>query len=630
MKKLIAKPPARTGVAILLGQAGLLLTQPAFADISCPQPTSSSSPTTCTVGASDSGNLTVDYTGATGTGSNQGGYGGNYIVVNNGYLGPNPQQAPLFVRLKGGTGSPDGDDAGTFGGWGGLITITNAESVESNASPTESAQGAAPGIWDDSSAQFGIYGASVGGTGGTPPDNVFGGGNGGGGGNGSAVSITNNGQVVVQKLPYGGAGIYGASIGGTGGNQMSAASGDQVGGNGGNSDIVYITNNGSVTVSSSSAGRYAWGIGAESIGGAGGWDNGWGGTGGGGNPGGDTQVANFGKVQVDVETPGGASSNLLTGGVRGMYAASQGNAGFTSNDGSDKGGAGGGFGVVGAVNFGQISVSSQSVQAPTSLSSLSGGIVVVGQGGDGGGGPNTITDTSGEIGGAGGTSSGLVIAVLNDGSSLTTSGNYLPGVSVISQGGNGGPGNGSSNGANGGNGGAAQVAVNGSASVSTAGLQSHGVVARSYGGAGGGVNQSSGLVDFTGEDAGVGGAGGKVVVATGDAQEGVAGGTITTQGDYSIGILAQSMGGIGGATSGNFELFGNAGADAGNGGASGTVQIDSLSTITTYGTSSHGIVGQAIGGGGGTAGPSAGLIAVGGAGAARSRAARSTSPIAAT
>jgi len=614
MKKLTVKPPARTGVAILLGQAGLLLTQPAFADITCPQPTSSSSPTTCTVGATDSGNLTIDYTGATGAGSNAGGYGGNYIVVNNGYLGPNPQQAPLFMRLKGGTGSPDGDNTGTSGGWGGLIAITNNESVESNASPVESAQGTAPGIWDDAGAQFGIYGASVGGMGGTPPDTVIGGGNGGNGGNGSAVSITNNGQVVVQKLPYGGVGIYGASIGGTGGNQMSDPSGDQVGGSGGNSDVVSIANNGSVTVSSGSAGRYAWGIGAESIGGAGGHDNGRGGTGGGGNPGGVTQVANFGKVQVEADTPGGSTSNLMTGGVRGLYATSQGNAGFTSNDGSDNGGAGGGFGYVAAVNFGQISVTSHSVQPPTSLESLSGGIVVVGLGGDGGGGPNTVTNTTGEIGGTGGTSTALATAVLNDGSALVTSGDYLPGVNVVSQGGNGGIGYGTSNGGNGGNGGSAQVTVNGSASISTNGLQSHGVAVRSYGGAGGGLHQSSGAIDFKAENAGVGGAGGKVVVDTGDAQEGVAGGTIKTQGDYSIGILAQSMGGIGGATSGNFELFGNAGADAGNGGASGTVQVNSLSTITTIGASSHGIVAQAIGGGGGTAGPSSGIVAVGGGG----------------
>lgn len=593
---------------------GLILAQPAMADIPCPQPNSSTSSTTsCTVDSSQSGNLTVDYTGATGTGSNSGNYGGNYIVVNNGYLGSNPQQAALFVLLKGGAGSPDGDSGGTFGGWGGGMSITNNQSVSTYGMPTESAQGAAPGVWDDSSARFGIYGVSVGGTGGTPPDDI-GGGSGGSGGNGSTVSIVNNGDVTVQQLPYGGVGIYGASIGGAGGNQMSAAGGDQVGGNGGNSDVVNINNTGVVTVSDSGAGRYAWGIGAESIGGIGGAANGWGGTGGGGNPVGATIITNSGKVQVQVDVPGGSTANPLTGGVRGLYVTSQGNAGIASSDGSDNGGTGGGFGTITAVNNGQISVTSSSASAPTSISSLSGGIVAVGLGGNGGDGPETITNTSGERAGAGGTSSYVATVTLNDGSSIATSGNYLPGVSVISQGGNGGSGREDSNGANGGNGGTVQVGMSGTAAISTNGTQAHGVAARSYGGAGGGVLTSSGIVDFTPENAGVGGAGGTVNVNTGDAATSTAGGTITTQGDYSIGILGQSMGGIGGTTTGNFELFGDAGANAGSGGASGTVNINSRTAITTSGTSSHGIVAQAIGGGGGTAGPSSGIIAVGGAG----------------
>ncbi|PQZ70391.1 autotransporter [Achromobacter sp. MYb9] len=610
--------PARSALGLLSSMSmtaiGLILAQPAMADISCPSPSSSSSSTTtCTVASNQSGNLTVDYTGGTGTGTNNGGYGGNYIVVNSGYLGPNPLQAALLVRLKGGTGSPDGKDAGTFGGWGGAITITNYGSAETNVSPTETPQGTAPGVWDDYSAQFGIYGASVGGTGGTPPDN-FGGGSGGSGGNGSAVNISNSGQVQMQSLPYGGVGIYGASIGGAGGTQMSAVGSDQVGGNGGNSDIVNITNTGSVSVSSGSAGRYAWGIGAESLGGAGGVYNGWGGTGGGGNPAATTIITNSGKVLVNVGVSGSATSNLLTNGVRGLYVTSQGNAGFTSSDGSDNGGQGGGFGTMAAVNNGQISVTSNSLTEPTTLAALSGGIVVVGLGGNGGGGPMTSTNTTGERGGNGGSALSSATVTLNNGSSITTSGSYLPGVSVISQGGNGGPGRENSNGANGGNGGTVQVGMSGSASISTYGTQSHGIAARSVGGTGGGVETSSGLIDFTPENGGVGGTGGTVNVTTGDASTGTAGGTIKTQGDYSIGILGQSMGGIGGTTTGNFEMFGNAGADAGSGGNSGTVNIDSRTAITTYGTSSHGIVAQAIGGGGGTAGASAGLVSVGGAG----------------
>ncbi|MCC3261963.1 hypothetical protein LLE87_27705, partial [Paenibacillus polymyxa] len=129
------------------------------------------------------------------------------------------------------------------------------------------------------------------------------------------------------------------------------------------------------------------------------------------------------------------------------------------------------------------------------------------------------------------------------------------------------------------------------------GVQSTGISASSLGGAGGGVETSSGIIDFTPENAGSGGAGGAVTVTT-------TGGSIQTSNNYSIGILGQSMGGIGGTTTSNFELFGNAGADAGIGGASGSVSINSQSSITTTGQSSHGISAQAIGGGGGTAGVS--------------------------
>ncbi|WP_313461175.1 hypothetical protein, partial [Achromobacter sp.] len=70
--------PARSARGLLSSMSmtaiGLILAQPAMADISCPSPSSSSSSTTtCTVASNQSGNLTVDYTGGTGTGTNNGG-----------------------------------------------------------------------------------------------------------------------------------------------------------------------------------------------------------------------------------------------------------------------------------------------------------------------------------------------------------------------------------------------------------------------------------------------------------------------------------------------------------------------------------------------------------------------------
>ena len=92
MKKLTANLVARRSVATLFGHnprgsrphfgllssmsvtaVGLLLAQPAMADIACPAPSSSSSTTTtCTVDSDQSGNLTVDFTAGAASGSNSG------------------------------------------------------------------------------------------------------------------------------------------------------------------------------------------------------------------------------------------------------------------------------------------------------------------------------------------------------------------------------------------------------------------------------------------------------------------------------------------------------------------------------------------------------------------------------
>lgn len=251
------------------------MAQPAAAALSCPAvDTNPSNSTTCTISSSQGGagaQVSVTNTASAGTGDNIGGYGGNYTVINSGaVLQPSAPQGGIFVRLTGGMGSSDTSNNATNGGNGGTITINNnGGTITVQNSPTSSAQGSGPGIWADSGSQFGIYGTSVGGIGANANETVIGGGNGGQGGNGSAVTITNSGNVTVSNLPYGGVGIYGASIGALGGDQDSAATGDQNGGNGGSSNIVNITNSGTVSVIGST-GRYAWGIGAESISGDGG------------------------------------------------------------------------------------------------------------------------------------------------------------------------------------------------------------------------------------------------------------------------------------------------------------------------------------------------------------------------
>ncbi|WP_233238823.1 autotransporter outer membrane beta-barrel domain-containing protein [Bordetella sp. LUAb4] len=583
-----------------------LMTPRAEAALSCPSASSSTSSTiTCTIDASQGGSgaqISIDYTAAAGTGTNIGSYGGNYIVNNAANLSPSSPQGGLFIRLKGGAGSSDTSNNGTNGGNGGTITITNSGTINVNNSPTSSNQSSAPGIWDDTGAQFGIYAASVGGRGADAGDTVIGGGNGGAGGQASAITITNTGAITLNQLPYGGVGIYAAGIGGGGGNQDNAATGDQVGGNGGDTNIININNSASININSGSAGRYAWGIGVESIGGNGGNYNGNGGEPGEANTSTASSITNSGAVTVSVNGSG------MSNGVRGLYILNQGGNGQTSEDGSDNGGAGANVTGLTVTNAGAINVTTtNALGKPASLAALSGGIVMIGQGGNGGMGPQTVTNTSGELGGKGGDNPYTFTATMNSGSVISTAGDYLPGVAVISLGGNGGAGREDSDGANGGYGGTIKVAMTGNASITTSGTESIGIIARSAGGAGGGVETSSGIIDFTPENAGTGGNGGQVSIST-------SGGTITTYGTNSIGMLAQSMGGFGGGTTSNFELFGDAGANAGNGGTPSTVTISSATTIATSGDNSHGIVAQSIGGGGGVAGVSSGIVALGGSG----------------
>jgi len=84
-------------------------------------------------------------------------------------------------------------------------------------------------------------------------------------------------------------------------------------------------------------------------------------------------------------------------------------------------------------------------------------------------------------------------------------------------------------------------------------------------------------------------------------------GAITTQGPAAIGILAQSIGGGGGylalaSTQGNTLVvnsnvnIGGVGSNSGNG---GNVKVDVNAPITTYGNNSIGVIAQSVGGGGG-------------------------------
>jgi hypothetical protein len=226
-------------------------------------------------------------------------------------------------------------------------------------------------------------------------------------------------------------------------------------------------------------------------------------------------------------------------------------------------------------------------------------------GGDGGtGGSSYLSFWSGRSGGNGG-AGGTVIATQTGSSTIQTSGNNNHGIFAYSRSGEAGDGGSGYAAPGGGTGGLSAdggpVTVNAQGEIFTTGANAHGIYALSVSNNGGNGGDQWGLVGSAG-DGGLGGSGGPVTVN--------ASGTILTQGDFSHGILAQSIGGSGGSagTSGNL-LVSLLGAND-NGGNGSTVTVNNSGAIQTEGNFSRGIFAQSIGGGGGTGGAGGGLVAL--------------------
>lgn len=238
-----------------------------------------------------------------------------------------------------------------------------------------------------------------------------------------------------------------------------------------------------------------------------------------------------------------------------------------------------------------------------------------GAGGDGNAAPS---------GGTGGASrAGGPVTVTNDGTIVTHGDNAfgIYGLSRSSSGGSGGDQwgliGGSGDGAKGGNGGTVSITNSITGSIWTEGVLAHGILAQSVGGVGGDSGSSGNLILSLGTSGDDGGSGGPVYVTNA--------GSITTTGNFSRGIFAQSLGGGGGSGGDAGGLFAIGGAGAGGGSSSPvTVTNASTGTITTgnfpngdlpTGVGSDGIMAQSVGGSGGSGGSSGGLVAIGGNGA---------------
>ncbi len=543
------------------------------------------------------------------------GTGGTVTVNGDGTIQTFGVNASGILALSQGGNGGGGGDGSTFngaenganGGRGGIVVVDGSFNITTHGDKA-----------------YGIWGKSFGGAAGSGGDGGWTGTSAGGGGQGTeggSVTITSGGSIRTSGVQA--YGIFGQSIGGVGGDggngtsifYASGGSGDKAGSGG----TVMVTNNGSITTT----GERAYGIFAESVGGGGGQGGsggalvGLGGSGAGGGNAGAVEVVNNGSISA-------------TGvAARGIYAQSVGGGG-------GDGGSGSGFVGVGGSGSSTSDGDTVKVANNGTITSASSAIFAQSIGGGGGDGGSSVGLIS--VGGDGGAGGNAGVVTISSHGNLTTSEASATAVFAQSVGGGGGNGgNGIAGGvffaaAIGGKGGVGGVGSDVTIGVNvdtnavdpvtgtirTGGADSNGIQAQSIGGGGGNGGFAIAASAGIGASAslGLGGQGGKgnhaadAAVYFGDANS-----RISTNGDNSNGILAQSIGGGGGnggmsiaIAAGTQAAAGIAfGGDGGTGGDAGTVTVGSatnplLGLITTGGEHSYGVLAQSVGGGGGNGG----------------------------
>ncbi|HEY9213286.1 MAG TPA: hypothetical protein VIQ29_10595, partial [Ancylobacter sp.] len=416
----------------------------------------------------------------------------------------------------------------------------------------------------------------------------------------AGVNIISSGTQSARMTP----GVLAESVGGTGGNgglQQNHSSGG-VGGASGPVNVVFSATTpppaGTVRTISTQA-LQSPAIAALAFGGAGGNGTdysafnvaGAGGDGGAGGAGGVIGVhmgtpalptAVKVSTMLDQSPAIYAVSNGGNGGTGGEYGG-----GATGNGGA--GGNGGNGGKVTIVTYGDVTTA-----GPTN----SPGIWALSQGGNGGdGGEAGSGVTDGGTGGNGG-STGTVNVVANSGT-ISTAGTASPGIfvqSISGTAGNGGNGDSVLFGAAGGagaGGATGLISVGNLAAIVTTGDQSQGMLIQNQSGSGGSVGTGGSLLYSNGSNGGSAG-------TVGDTQV-THGGSIQTSGAQSAGIEVQSLsggGGTGGISNGSVIQIGG---DGGTGQNAGTIEATLSGSIQTFGDGSHGVMLEAIGGGGGSA-----------------------------
>ena len=533
--------------------------------------------------------------GATGNGGD--------VTVTNDAVAPNATTATIsttglgafgiFAQSVGGSGGSGGGNSSaagvTVGGWGGNAGIGGHVQVFNN--------GAIATTGDNS---IGVFAQSLGGGGGSGGGSFLSlvaiGGGGGGAGKGGEVDVTNTAMIMTGVKNGTGAGadaILAQSIGGGGGNGGGTSAQNSVtipvvnitigggaliaygaaGGSAGAGGLVMVDNSAYLTT----YGDRANGIEAQSIGGGGGEGGvavgliAIGGAGGSSGDGGEVDVTNEANGQV-ITTWGVMSNGIFAqsiggGGGDGGGVATGTTVGFATSIGGNGAGVGSG-GVVNVTNGAEIVTNGDASQ----------GILAQSIGGGGGNGGN-----AGQF-------------------NLQTLSNS--GTTAVTIGGNGGVG---------GNGGAVTVANASTGTIVANGTDSTAIFAQSIGGGGGsggfaatGNQPVAGSVSVTvGGNGGAAGTGG-VVSVNND-------GAIVINGQNSIGILAQSVGGGGGVAGAALGASGvsvNIGGQGGATGKGGDVTVTNTGSIVIVGDNSIGIVAQSVGGGGGLVRPGGGASSV--------------------
>jgi hypothetical protein len=438
---------------------------------------------------------------------------------------------------------------------------------------------------------------------------------------GVPTSVSIDGAQVTSSLT----GVAAINAGGAGGsgnyflvNGQAQGGYETDGGAGGSTYDVQISLTDQAAVKTN--GASAPGIFAAALGGAGGagatYANTFGHDAGNGGNAGSAGNATVSLTDSNVTTIGSASSP-------GIFALSQGGNGGNGGDrpAGNSGDAGAG-GNAGWGNFVTVDVEGNAMIS--TAGDHSGGVVAASEGGAGGnGGDSNVNITASPRSGGQGGNSGLVTVTLGSSAAILTMGDNAPGLAAISTSGDGGNGNNSSNifssqagpGGAGGTVGVYQgndlvaVEATNNGTITTSGQNAAGLLAQARAGGGGGGGTAGGIF----AESGNGGSAGPVgsLSATNSAS-----GHITTAGEAAVGILAQSIsggGGDGGALDfANTGLGGSGGFNA----SSGAVTVADAGSIGTTGIDAFGILAQSIGGGGGAGAAADNLLSIGGAGGA--------------